>query len=89
MRGEVAVGNMSCGRRAGVASIDATVDVVELKNACRMFRPTMPDAVSKSRIGIFNLPFGLAFVTNRPALSTPGKVDLADIVAAIVCFCSG
>jgi hypothetical protein len=61
MRGEIAVGNLSCGI-TGVLSIEVTAHEAELINASRMFRPTMPDAVSKSRIGILNFPLDLGYV---------------------------
>jgi hypothetical protein len=72
MRGEIAGGNVSCGTGAGVASIEAIADEAELKNASRMFRPTMPGAASKSRIGIFNFAFrfGLRGHSGPPAVST-------------------
>jgi hypothetical protein len=37
MRAEIAVGNVSCGMGAGVASIDATVEVAELKKRLECF----------------------------------------------------
>jgi hypothetical protein len=60
MRGEIDVGNLSCGMGTGVLSIEVTAHEAELKNASRMFRPTMPDAVSKS--GIFTFPSASADV---------------------------
>jgi hypothetical protein len=70
MRGEIAAGNVSCGMGAGVPSIEVTANAAELKNASRMFRP---NAVSKSRTGISNFPFGSGYVVTAhpPAVSAP------------------
>jgi hypothetical protein len=62
MRGEIDVGNLSCGMGTGVLSIEVRAREAELKNASRMFRPTMPDAVSKSGTGIFTFLFRLGYV---------------------------
>jgi hypothetical protein len=66
MRGEIAAGNVSCGMGAGVPSIEVTANEAELKNASRMFRPTMPDAVSKSRTGISNFSFWFGLRGHSP-----------------------
>jgi hypothetical protein len=58
-RGEIAAGNVSCGTGAGVPSIEVTANEAELKSASRMFRR---NAVSKSRTGISNFPFGVGYV---------------------------
>jgi hypothetical protein len=54
MRGEIAVGNLSCGMGTGLLSIEVMADEAELKSSSRMFCPTLRDAVSKSGTGIFN-----------------------------------
>jgi hypothetical protein len=78
MRGEIAVGNISCGMGAGVGSIEATADETELRNASRMFRPTMPDAASKSRTGIFNFSFSLSYVVTADPAGGLGAVAFRD-----------